>query len=134
MPSWLLRLIAVAISASSMVGSTGYVLYHPKNPGAPLQPGVVDPVDQQTEPETMPIVAVPTAPPARTARPTLQPTVVLVSRTAAPGPQQAVIVTLPPTVPPRVLVTTRPTPVPTVRLAPGVRATQLPQVTITHQS
>lgn len=133
MPTWLLRIVAVGISALSMVGSTSYVLYHPKNPAAPLQPGVVDPVGQDEGPAP---AADATARPSPTARPTAQATqLVLTQSSPPPSAPRSVIVTLPPTpVPVAVAPTSRPTPLPTVRLSSGVRPTQLPRVTTTHTS
>ena len=133
MPSWLLRMIAVGISASSMAGSTGYVLYHPKNPAAPLQPVVVDPVGQDEDPA--PAVTLATARPSPTARPTPQATQLVLAQSSPTGAPRSVIVTLPPVpAPVAAAPTSRPTPLPTVRLSSGVRATQLPKVTTTHTS
>ncbi len=131
MPSWTLRVGAVIVSALTMLGSTNYVLAHPKNPDAPLQPVVADkpsPTPEPTEPPpvftrppTLPPTTPPTPPPA-----TSRPTTLIVS-----GKPVLVTGTPVPTARPT---TPRPTPVPTITLVPGVRRTALPQLTITHTS
>ena len=125
MPAWALRLLAATISAASMFGSTSYVLAHPKNPAAPLQPPVAErqPVAVDPEPTLAPI-------PFRTLAPTPVPT-----PTTPPSPtvRASVVATPRPAAPPTPAPTLRPTPVPIV-LGPGVRATTLPKVTVTHSS
>jgi hypothetical protein len=76
------RALACAITALTFVGSGAYVLVHPRNAAAPLQP---------------PAAAVPSARPTASAAGTARAT-------------------------------------PRITLQPGVRATDLPGVTITHVS
>lgn len=71
-----LRAMAVLVAAGSFVGATAYVVTHPKDPAAPLQPPVADTTARPS------LTPAPTTPPSRrqaraTARPaptiTLQP-------------------------------------------------------------
>lgn len=122
MPAWALRLLAVAMSAASMLGSTSYVLANPKNPSAPLQPPVPE-KEAAIEPDPYPS---PAPLPFRTLAPTPVPT-----KTTPPPTVRAA--TARPTTAPTPVPTLRPTPPPLV-LGPGVRATTLPRVTVTHSS
>jgi hypothetical protein len=136
-PAWLLRILAFAVSLGSVAGSTDYVLSHAKNPAAPLQPAVVDPVESE-EPDPTPV---PTRTPrpataTPTPRPTLAATATVSARISTPTGTVAVIVTLPPTEAPTARPTPPPTarPTPTVQISAAVRATTLPRITTTHHS
>jgi hypothetical protein len=139
-PSWALRAIAVVVTGLTMVGSTSYALAHPKNPNAPLRPPVVASIDvlREAEPD-----ATDTPMPFRTLAPTEPPTPSPVPTPTATVRASAVArVTATPTTAatPRITATPRPTatlrgtPAPQITLSAGVRATQLPKITITHAS
>ena len=65
-----LRAMAVLVAAGSFVGATAYVVKHPKDPSAPLQPPVTDPIAGSSRTAT----PVPTiAPSGRGARTTGRP-------------------------------------------------------------
>ncbi|HUQ41201.1 MAG TPA: hypothetical protein VM052_01750 [Candidatus Limnocylindrales bacterium] len=140
MPSWALRVIAVVVTGLTMVGSTSYALAHPKNPNAPLRPPVVattDPVpDLEADPTDAPMpfrTLAPTEPPTPSPAPTATPTArasAAARLTAAP----TIASTPKVTASPRATATLRATPVPQITLSAGVRATQLPKITITHAS
>ena len=104
MPTWGLKLGAFFATALSLVGSTDYVAHHVKNVAAPLHP----PVDNGE-------VAVEQPAPTGTPKPggTPLPTLIPARRGQ-----------------------TRPSsnPGPIITLQPGVRATQLPAITLTHVS
>jgi hypothetical protein len=77
-----LRAGAALFAAATFAGSGSYVLAHPKNPGAPLQP----PADAQLALRT-PVPSV-TASPAGSARATMSPRITLapgVKATVLPG-------------------------------------------------
>jgi hypothetical protein len=127
-PAWALRVGAVALSLATLGGSFEYATTHVKNPLAPLQPPVADRPRVTVEADEE-IAESPS--PTTTPVPTPSPTA---ARSAAPGVRSTgagrptLVVTPPPPTPaPR-------TPVPTVALAPGVRATKLPAITYTHSS
>jgi hypothetical protein len=145
-PAWALRLLAVFVTGLSMIGSTTYTLAHPKNANAPLQPPVAE-KPQVTEPEPEPTPAATL--PFRTLAPTVPPTPTVAPTTTAPTATPRASATVAssaagtarastaPTTTPRPATpapTLRPTPVPQITLAAGVRATALPKVTYTHSS
>lgn len=104
--SVVLRAGAALVAASTFAGANAYVLQHPKNPAAPLQPPTTgEAVLRETLPSATPA---PSASPSGSSRPA--PT--------ASGRQT-----------PRA--TARP---PQITLQPGVRATALPGITYTHVS
>ena len=70
MNAFALRAVAVLVAAGSFVGATAYVVTHPKDPSAPLQPPVADTTSQPVRSATPP----PTAPPSgRQVRATVRP-------------------------------------------------------------
>jgi len=133
-PAWALRAAAVAVTGLSMVGSTSYALAHPKNPNAPLQP----PVAEKSEPVALEEPEQTAPPPFRTLAPTEPPTPSPSPKPTTPAPTArltaAVAKSVTPTATPRPTATLRGTPIPQITLAPGVRATSLPKVTVTHVS
>jgi hypothetical protein len=142
MPSWTLRAFALIVTGLSMVGSTSYALANPKNPNAPLRPPVVTPEPtpgghrRSASEASVPTVEPTQAMPFRTLSPTEPPTPTPTPKptTPPPTPRFTAAVTRPsvaPT-PTRAAPTLRPTP--QITLSAGVRATQLPRVTITHSS
>jgi hypothetical protein len=132
MPSWALRLLAIAISGLTMLGSSSYVLAHPFNPQAPLQPPVVKDPEAAATPQPTPT---PTSSPTPSPSPSPSP-----ARAAAPT-KSAVAVALPTATPAPAVRTPSPTPRtpaptarPTLVLTSGVRMTAVPKVTLTHSS
>ncbi|TMC77734.1 MAG: hypothetical protein E6J09_06725 [Chloroflexi bacterium] len=132
MPAWALRILAIAISGLTMLGSSSYVLAHPFNSAAPLRPPVAkDPEARATlQPTPTPTPSptpsqTPSPTPTKTAAPTktalavakATATVVPTVRTATPAPRTPV-----------------PTPRPTLVLNSGVKMTAVPKVTLTHSS
>jgi hypothetical protein len=132
-PAWALRVIALLVTALSMVGSTSYALAHPKNPNAPLQPPVMGTPELVDEPEPEPTAP----PPFRTLAPTEPPTPSPSPKPTTPAPTARLTAAVtrtspPPTATPRATATLRA--IPQITLSAGVRATSLPKVTITHSS
>ena len=108
--SVVLRAGAALVAASTFVGANAYVLQHPKNPAAPLQPPTTgEAVLRETLPSATPAPSGSSSPaPSGSSRPA--PT--------ASGRQ-----------------TPRPTErLPQITLQPGVRATALPGISYTHVS
>jgi hypothetical protein len=104
MPGWALRLSALVATLLVFVGSFDYVAAHVKNTAAPLHP----PVDG--------LAAEVTAPPS------------------SPVPGQTAPTALPQLVPNRGKPRPTSSPGPIISLQPGVRATALPSIAITHVS
>ncbi len=105
-----LRAGAALVAASTFVGANAYVLQHPKNPAAPLQPPTAgEAVLRDTLPSPTPAASGPSRPaPTGSSRPAPR-----VSGRQAPR------------------ATARP---PQITLQPGVRATALPGISYTHVS
>lgn len=107
--SVVLRAGAALVAASTFAGANAYVLQHPKNPAAPLQP--------PTTGEAVLRETLPSATPAPSGSPPAP------SGSSPPAPTASGRQT------PRA--TARP---PQITLQPGVRATALPGITYTHVS
>ena len=104
MPAWGLKLGAAVATLLAFAGSTDYVTHHLKNAAAPLHPPVEDAVAADATPAPSGAPA-----PSGTPLPQLVPT-----RRGQTRPSSS--------------------PGPLITLQPGVRATALPQVTLTHVS
>ena len=67
------RVLAAAVAAVSFLGSGTYVLAHPKNDAAPLQPPAASAIVEKASPAPSAAPSGKTATPRATARITLQP-------------------------------------------------------------